>query len=558
MLTDSIEAGFGVALARSEAPANKPLVMDLELLQSISLAVSEVLDVEAILKMIVTGLVDKAGFALARIWLRGPGDACSSCRMSAECQDRSTCLHLAASAGHSQVDSADWSGLDGAFRRFPFQARKIGWIGSTGESVRVDDSVAESRWPLHPDWVSKEDIRGFAGHPLIFRGQILGVLGVFARASISEQQFGWLRVFADQAAVSIANARAFEEIKTLKDQLHTENLALKEEIDETSMFEEIVGASDSLKKMLGQVRRVAPTDSTTLILGETGTGKELIARAIHRQSNRSRRAFIRVNCAAIPESLIASELFGHERGAFTGALQRRAGRFELADGGTIFLDEVGELPPDTQVALLRVLQEREFERIGGTQSVRVDVRVIAATNRDLQAAVATGAFRLDLFYRLNVFPIQVPSLKERKSDIRLLLEYFIKRYSSQMGKEFRSVNKRTLDLFQGYDWPGNIRELQNVVERSVILSSGDVFSVDESWFCREPAQQASPSHYSVAEGRDDYERTVIEAALLESRGRVAGPTGAAAKLRIPRSTLESRIKALSIRKTRFKHDAAEL
>jgi transcriptional regulator with GAF, ATPase, and Fis domain len=324
------------------------------------------------------------------------------------------------------------------------------------------------------------------------------------------------------------------------------------------MFEEIVGASDPLKKMLGQVKRVAPTDSTTLILGESGTGKELVARAIHRRSNRSRRAFIRVNCASIPESLIASELFGHERGAFTGALQRRAGRFELADGGTIFLDEVGELPPDTQVALLRVLQEREFERIGGTQSVRVDVRVIAATNRDLKAAVADGTFRLDLFYRLNVFPIQVPSLKERRSDIRLLLEYFLKRYASQMGKEFRSVNKKTLDLFHDYDWPGNIRELQNVVERSVILSTGDVFSVDEAWFSREPDQRPSRNHFHAGDSDHSDERSVIEAALLESRGRVAGPSGAAAKLRIPRSTLESRIKALAIRKSRFRHASPEL
>jgi len=329
-------------------------------------------------------------------------------------------------------------------------------------------------------------------------------------------------------------------------------------VDRLSTFEDIVGCSDALKTVLGQIKKVAPTDATTLILGETGTGKELIARAIHRHSHRFGRAFIRVNCAAIPESLIASELFGHERGAFTGATHRRPGRFELADGGTIFLDEVGELPPDTQVALLRVLQEREVERLGGTQPVRVNVRVIAATNRDLKAATANGTFRLDLFYRLNVFPIHVPPLRERKSDIRLLLEDFIERYASQMGKNIRSVNKRTLDLLQAYDWPGNIRELQNVVERSVILSSGDELSVDESWFSNESSEWKSPNQSQLVDDGNSEERKIIEAALLDSRGRIAGPTGAAARLKIPRSTLESRIKTLQIRKRNFKFAGAVL
>jgi transcriptional regulator with GAF, ATPase, and Fis domain len=322
--------------------------------------------------------------------------------------------------------------------------------------------------------------------------------------------------------------------------------------------EDIVGSSEALKKVLGQIEKVAPTDSTTLILGETGTGKELIARAIHRQSRRSGRPFIRVNCAAIPESLIASELFGYERGAFTGAMQRRLGRFELADGGTIFLDEVGDLPPDTQVALLRVLQEREFERLGGTQPVRVNVRIIAATNRDLKAATADGTFRLDLFYRLNVFPIHVPSLRERKSDIRVLLEHFIQRYTSQTGKSIRSVNKRTLDLLQAYDWPGNIRELQNVVERAVILSSGDVLCVDESWFANEASWATSRSVTQSVDTENSDEQKIIETALAESRGRIAGPTGAAAKLKVARSTLESRIKRLKIRKIRFKFPGALL
>src|SRR5262245_42914792 len=322
--------------------------------------------------------------------------------------------------------------------------------------------------------------------------------------------------------------------------------------DETT-FNGIIGSSPALKFVLTEVKRVAPTDSTVLVLGETGTGKELIARAVHKRSQRSGRAFVSVNCAALAPSLISSELFGHERGAFTGATQRRLGRFELAGGGTIFLDEVGELPPDTQVALLRVLQEREFERVGGTQSIQVDVRVIAATNRDLKAATANGTFRLDLFYRLNVFPIEVPPLRERKDDILILLEYFVKRYASRIGKNIRSIDKKTLEIFQSYEWPGNIRELQNVIERSVIVSSGDVFSVDKSWLSKESSQTASPAKASQpTKGEPRGEREIIEAALAESRGRVSGPSGAAAKLGIPPSTLESRIKALKIRKSQFK------
>jgi transcriptional regulator with GAF, ATPase, and Fis domain len=308
--------------------------------------------------------------------------------------------------------------------------------------------------------------------------------------------------------------------------------------------------------VLWQTEKVASTDCTTLILGETGTGKELIARAIHRQSQRSGRAFISVNCGAIPESLMASELFGHERGAFTGATHRRPGRFELADGGTIFLDEVGELPPDTQVALLRVLQEKEFERVGGTQPVRVNVRIIAATNRDLKAATACGTFRSDLFYRLNVFPIEVPPLRERKTDIRLLLAYFTEHYASQMAKTIRYANKRTLDLLHAYDWPGNIRELQNVVERAVILASGDVLCVDESWFANKVLPPTSRSETQSVDDENSQERKIIETALVESRGRIAGPTGAAAKLRVPRSTLESRIRTLQIRKSHFKFAGA--
>jgi formate hydrogenlyase transcriptional activator len=313
---------------------------------------------------------------------------------------------------------------------------------------------------------------------------------------------------------------------------------------------EIVGGSSLLQSVLQQVKLVAPTDTTVLILGETGTGKELIARALHRLSNRSSRPFIRVNCAAIPPSLIASELFGHEKGAFTGALQRRQGRFEAANGGTIFLDEIGELPMETQITLLRVIQEREFERIGSSQPISVDVRIIAATNRDLEADVAARTFRSDMFYRLNVFPIHVPALRERLEDIPLLVENLIERFAARAGKTFRTIRMNTIEILQAYDWPGNIRELQNVIERSIILAEGDVFSIDEAWVKHNlpRARPALPLVASIAER----EREMIEAALAETEGRISGPSGAAARLGIPRQTLDSKIASLQINKLLFK------
>jgi transcriptional regulator with GAF, ATPase, and Fis domain len=323
------------------------------------------------------------------------------------------------------------------------------------------------------------------------------------------------------------------------------------------MFEEIVGTSPALRAVLSRVSKVAPTDSTVLITGETGTGKELIARAVHKRSQRSSRPFVGVNCAAIPRDLLASELFGHEKGAFTGALQRRLGRFELAEGGTIFLDEIGELPAETQIALLRVLQEREFERVGGTGSIRTNVRVIAATNRDLQAAISAGTFRSDLFYRLNVFPIEVPPLRERREDISVLVAYFIDRYARKAGMRIRGINKRSLELLQSYPWPGNIRELQNIIERSVIVCDTEYISVDESWLSRQPL--ASEPKGRPEEGRPEIsrrlasrEKEMIEAALRESGGRVSGPSGAAVRLGIPGSTLDSKIRSLRIDKNRFK------
>jgi len=348
-----------------------------------------------------------------------------------------------------------------------------------------------------------------------------------------------------------ATATDIDDRKRAEERLQKENVALRAEIDKASMFEEIVGSSPALKEVLTRVSQVAPTDATVLLTGETGTGKELVARAIHKRSQRAAKAFVSVNCAVIPQALLGSELFGHEKGAFTGALQRRLGRFELAEGGTIFLDEIGELPADMQSALLRVLQEREFERVGGTQTIRADVRVIAATNRDLHAALIDKTFRSDLFYRLHVFPIEIRPLRERKEDIPLLVEYFIDRYASKMGKKIRGINQKSLQLLRSYTWPGNIRELQNVIERAIIVSEGDVLWIDESWLSTESGT-AEPATGTISKLPPDREKKIIEAALAETQGRISGPSGAARKLGIPSTTLESRIRSLKINKHRFK------
>ena len=430
------------------------------------------------------------------------------------------------------------------------------YTGLTLEDVQADGSRERIFHPHDLERVRDERQKALAiGEPF----------EIEQRARRNDGQYRWFLIrynpLRDDSGHVIrwyATGTDIEDRKQAEEKMRNENLALREVIADSSMFDEIVGSSESLRRVLSQVAKVARTDSTVLRLGETGTGKELIASAIHKRSNRSSRAFIRVNCAAIPSSLIASELFGHEKGAFTGALQRRLGRFEAAAGGTIFLDEIGDLPGETQLALLRVLQEREFERIGSNQPISVDVRVVAATHRDLKAAVSAGTFRADLFYRLNVFPIEIPSLRDRVDDIPLLVEYLIERYAKKAGKKIRHIKKKTLELFQRYDWPGNIRELQNVIERAVILCDGEEFAVDESWLKPEstrPSGPTDPSPSMLAEGQRalaQREREMIEAALVACKGRVSGPSGAAARLAIPRQTLDSRIKALQINKHRFK------
>ncbi len=425
----------------------------------------------------------------------------------------------------------------------------LDYTGMTEDDIRSPDFTDKF---LHSeDWERMKEARrqGLAsGRPF----------QIELRARSRNGQFEWFLMryspFRDENGDIIrwyATGTNIDDRKRTEERVQKENTALREEIDRASLFDEIVGSSEPIRRVLAQVTKVAPANSTVLILGESGAGKELIARAIHRRSTRSNFAFIPVNCAAIPQALIASELFGHEKGAFTGALERRIGRFEAAEGGTIFLDEIGDLPAETQVLLLRVLQEREFERVGSVRPIRADVRVVAATNRDLKAAVMAGSFRQDLYYRLNVFPIEVPSLRERPDDIPLLLEYFIHRFAQKAGKTIRSVSNETVNLFRGYDWPGNIRELQNVVERGVLLCETETFVLDEKWLKREPHRSPAPAT-ALVPTLVEHERALIENALAECRGRVSGPAGAAAMLGIPRQTLDARIASLGINKHRFR------
>jgi PAS domain S-box-containing protein len=420
--------------------------------------------------------------------------------------------------------------------------------GLTLEDVQREDQRARVFHPEDVERLREERHEALArGKPFELEQRALGKDGNYRWFLV---RYNPLRDDQGHIIRWYATGTDIEDRKRAEERMRDENLALREQIDQAFMFEEIVGASPALQTVLSSIVKVAPTDSTVLITGETGTGKELIARAIHKHSQRSGQAFISVNCASIPSSLIASELFGHEKGAFTGAVQRRQGRFEMAHSGTIFLDEVGELPAETQIALLRVLQERQFERVGGNRIIPTDVRVLAATNRDLTAAIAAGTFRADLFYRLNVFPIEVPPLRKRKEDIPMLVEYFVKRYAEKAGKRISKIDNNTLERCQSYAWPGNIRELQNIVERSVILCSGDTFWIEKAWLAsvQPPRQElAGP----LPDTLQNQEREIIETALAESKGKVAGPEGAAAKLGIPRSTLDSKIKQLRIKKRRF-------
>ena len=530
--------------------------MNLESLHAIATMVAQQRNASVVLETVVESLVDNSDLALARIWLNRPGDICAECHVREECPDRTRCLHLVASAARQQnPESGDeWYRKDGFYRRFPLGVRRIGEIGATGKSLKLSDTADDTEWFARGDWLHREGVRSFCGHPLIFRDEILGVLAVFSRSIVNEQEFAWLRAFADSAAVAIANASAFEEIETLKSQLELENEYLRDEIRHAHAFGGIVGQSPGLQKVLKQVELVAPTDTSVLILGESGVGKESIALAIHDQSPRADRPMVKVNCASIPRDLFESEFFGHVKGSFTGATRDRTGRFELADGGTLFLDEVGEIPLDMQSKLLRVLQEGTFERIGEEHTRSADVRIVAATNRELQDEVRAKRFRQDLYYRLSVFPLEVPSLHDRRDDIPHLAAHFLEQGSRKMGIEPPKLRQRHIIELQQYAWPGNIRELQNVVERAVIscrsgplqfhLQDHDTATADEAT----DERVASTDEPITDDEVRRFERQNLVAVLERAKWKISGTGGAAEFLGINPTTLSSRLRAMGIRK----------
>ncbi len=504
-----------------------------------------------LLQLLVNRFGESPRVALARVWLIMPGDICSSCPMRTECPNHERCLHLVASAGHSIKDKhTEWSKVTGSFRRFPLGIRKVGKIAATGEALEVPSITHAPDWIARPDWIQSEGVSGFGAQPLIHHGKVLGVMAIFARGQIGTECMDWLRTIANHAAAAIATARAFDEIESLKKQLELENEYLREEVTRTGAFGELIGQSPALETVTRQIDLVAKTDSSVLILGESGTGKELVAHELHRRSNRSNKPFIKVNCAAVPRELYESEFFGHAKGAFTGALRDRIGRFELADGGTLFLDEIGEIPLELQAKLLRVLQEGELERVGEERTRKINVRLIAATNRDLRAEAEAGRFRQDLYYRLSVFPIDLPPLRKRLEDIPLLAQHFLSISASKLARPKLILTLANVQQLQQYDWPGNVRELQHVIERAVITAEGTRMTINLQAINTASANKKTPTAEAVRIMTDaelrQFEADNMRAALKFTNGKVSGSGGAAELLGIKPTTLISRMKAIGI------------
>jgi transcriptional regulator with GAF, ATPase, and Fis domain len=532
----------------------------LEPLPSIILAIAEQRSLGAVLKTIIESVARQPGVALARLWLRDSDDGCPVCARSETPSELS--LHLRASAGTPVSGDGNWKRVNGTFHRIGLSDNKlkIAHIANTGESIRIPSLSDDDHWVRFRDWAREEGLVSFAGHALKFRGEVLGVLAVFRRSEAVDECFSWLNTMASAAAVAIANAKAFEDNESLRDHIEQERDYLREEVDAAGSFGQILGRSPALDRVLHEVQMVAATDANVLVLGESGTGKELIGRAIHQRSARSQKPLVKVNCGSVPRELFESEFFGHVRGAFTGAVRDRLGRFQLADGGTLFLDEVGEIPLELQAKLLRVLQEGEFERVGDEVTRRVNVRVIAATNRDLKKEVDSGRFRLDLYYRLGVFPLEVPPLRERVEDIPTLLTHFLRQAASRFHVQPPPVSNREIERAQRYDWPGNVRELQNVVERAVIVSRGKKLILD----IPQTGVVAARNHRQialVATGEPERvipekewkqrERSNILAALRRVNFRISGKGSAADLLGINPGTLASRLRALGINKRDF-------
>ena len=537
--------------ARAVAPAagaELPGDASLGMLRGITRQMATADDLETVLRSIVSALAGQDQTVLARIFLLMEDHECPSCRAKIEAGELEATtervLHLVAAGGVAPE-------VDGVFHRVPLDSRlPVAALARTRQSFVVEDWRTVSEFATNPRiaqlWQSL-GVVGVAGYPLEVRGELLGSIGYLAQRTMTHEEYELLGIFADQAALAIKSAYLFQELARHKDRLQVENEYLQDELRTDSGFAGIVGESPALRAVLRKVRQVAGVETTVLLTGETGTGKELIARALHDASPRKDRPLIKINCGAIPQGLVESELFGHEKGAFTGAMQKRIGRFELADKGTLFMDEVGELPLDTQVKLLRVLQEQEFERVGSAKAVKVDARLIAATNRDIETEVAEGRFRADLFYRLNVFPIRVPSLRERPDDIPLLVQHFLAHFQRKMAKSLKSVDAKSMEQLQRYPWPGNIRELQNVIERACVLASGPVVSLGETLRTTMSVTltAGSPAVTPIVP-LEESERAHIRRALSSAGGRIHGPQGAAEMLGINPSTLRSRMQKLGI------------
>ena len=505
-------------------------------LEKIAFQMTASLDLQEILNTITQGLVDEFNASFARIWLLGSGDLCQECYKANICTNREECLHLKASAGK-------YTNLNGEYRRVPLSDMKLGRIVTSGEPIFTSDLLMDERFS-NKKWIDENGLRSYGGYPLVFREKLLGVIAMFSQHQILQPEFNHFSGFASQASIAIQFAQLYAEVEKLKDQLHAENIYLQEEIKLEHNFDEIIGQSAGLRYVLFKVEQIADTDITVLILGETGTGKELIARAIHNRSARKDRPLIKVSCASLPANLIESELFGHEIGAFTSAQTRQIGRFELADGATIFLDEIGELPLELQSRLLRVLQDGEFERLGNSRTIKADTRIIAATNRDLEEEVRRGKFRKDLYYRLDVFPITLPPLRERTEDIPLLVDFMTQKFARKLGKQIQTIPSSVINTLQTYSWPGNVRELENVIERAVINSREPVLQLKEKL----AASQVEEVAKNQWVGLDQVERDYIFRVLEETRWKIEGRDGAARILDLNPSTLRGRMRKLGIRR----------
>jgi transcriptional regulator with GAF, ATPase, and Fis domain len=526
--------------------------MDLPALPAIILAIAQQRSLNSVLDVIIESVARQPDVALARIWLRQSDSDCPHCSATASATSTEA-LHLRASRGTPLNRDADWSRTTGSFHRVPLGRSdlKLSHMATTGESVRIISLQEDRHWVRHPEWAQTEQLAGFAGHPIVFRGTILGVLAVFRRMEPGDACWEWLRALADAAAVAIANARAFEQVEALRHELEMERDYLRQEVREEGAFGEILGRSPALHRLVSQVEMVAPTDANVLIQGESGSGKELVARAVHQRSARAHKSMVKVNCGSIPRELFESEFFGHARGSFTGAIRDRVGRFQLADGGTLFLDEVGEIPIELQSKLLRVLQEGEFERVGDEATRRVNVRVIAATNRDLRREVAEGRFRLDLYYRLGVFPIEVPPLRDRLEDVPELAAHFVRHACMRFHVAEPKLPQRELERARQYSWPGNVRELQNVIERAVILANGGAITLELPQLASRPVPQPRQSLDIIPETEwRQREKQNILAAVEKANYKISGKEGAAELLGINPATLTSRLKVLGIGRSR--------